>query len=173
MLDPPVTIVVLTEEFKKLFLLFPLKTKPLLRWGEIVTIMIHKEAYISTVHYMVGTSRICDVHDMEEHYLTPQCKECCCALMVIAQVVLSDICRTSTNRLDIAPVQFTFNLLRCPRPVFLQSCQPDRLGLAGQPPHMDTIHMNQSVVLLSHINEPATIQVSQTIFTCSCLGDSG
>ena len=72
--------------------------------------MIHKEAYITTVHYMVSTSRICDVHDMEEHYLTPQCKECCCALMVIAQVVLSDICRTSINRLDIAPVQFTFNL---------------------------------------------------------------
>ena len=29
--------------------------------------------------------------------------------------------------------------------------------LAGQPPHMDTIHMNQSAVLLSHINESATI----------------
>jgi len=33
--------------------------------------------------------------------------------------------------------------------------------LAGQPPHMDTIHMNQPVVLLSHINEPATIRTSQ------------
>ena len=34
-------------------------------------------------------------------------------------------------------------------------------GLAGQPPHMGTIHMNQSTVLLSHINEPATIRTSQ------------
>ena len=31
-------------------------------------------------------------------------------------------------------------------------------GLAGQPPHIDTIHMNQSAVLLSHINELATIR---------------
>ena len=29
--------------------------------------------------------------------------------------------------------------------------------LAGQPPHMSTIHMNQPAVLFSHINEPATI----------------
>ena len=35
------------------------------------------------------------------------------------------------------------------------------LGLAGLPPHMATIHANQPAVLLSHINEPATIQISQ------------
>jgi len=33
-----------------------------------------------------------------------------------------------------------------------------RLGLASQPPHMDTIYMNQPAVLFSHVNEPATIQ---------------
>jgi len=38
--------------------------------------------------------------------------------------------------------------------------RPDRLGLAGQPPHMDTIYMNQPAVFLFHINEPATIRTS-------------
>ena len=33
--------------------------------------------------------------------------------------------------------------------------------LAGQSPHMGTIHMNQPTVLISHINEPATIRTSQ------------
>ena len=36
-----------------------------------------------------------------------------------------------------------------------------RLGLAGQPPHIYTIYMNQPAILLSHINEPATIRTSQ------------
>ena len=34
-------------------------------------------------------------------------------------------------------------------------------GWAGQPPHMSTVHLNQPAVLLSHINEPATIRTSQ------------
>ena len=41
---------------------------------------------------------------------------------------------------------------------------PDRwagAGQAGQPPHMATIHANQPAVLLSHINESATIRSSQ------------
>jgi len=46
--------------------------------------MIHKEAY------MVSTSRICDVHDMEEHYL----KLLCVFFMVITQVVLQSIAWT-------------------------------------------------------------------------------
>ena len=33
--------------------------------------------------------------------------------------------------------------------------------LAGQPPHMDTVHMNQPAVLLYHINKPVTIRTSQ------------
>ena len=39
--------------------------------------------------------------------------------------------------------------------------QRDRLGLAGQPPHMDTIHINQPAILLSHINKPASTQTGQ------------
>ena len=30
-------------------------------------------------------------------------------------------------------------------------------GWAGQPPHKKTVYLNQPAVLLSHINEPATI----------------
>ena len=44
------------------------------------------------------------------------------------------------------------------------------LGLAGLPPHMATIHANQPAVLLSHINEPATIRSSQPN-RLSVLGD--
>ena len=34
-------------------------------------------------------------------------------------------------------------------------------GLAGQPSHINMVHANQSAVLLSHVNEPATIRTSQ------------
>jgi len=53
--------------------------------------------------------------------------------------------------------------------------RPSRLrslaGWAGQPPHMDTVPTNQPTVLLSHINEPATIRTSQPnrlslLFSC-------
>ena len=35
------------------------------------------------------------------------------------------------------------------------------VGWAGQPPHMNTIHINQSAVLLYHINNPVMIRTSQ------------
>ena len=34
-------------------------------------------------------------------------------------------------------------------------------GLAGQPSHINTVYVNQPAVLLSHVNEPATIRTSQ------------
>ena len=35
-------------------------------------------------------------------------------------------------------------------------------GWAGQPPHMDTVSMNQPAVLLSRINESVTIRTNQS-----------
>jgi len=34
-------------------------------------------------------------------------------------------------------------------------------GWADQLPHKNTVHLNQSAVLLTHTNEPATIRTSQ------------
>ena len=54
---------------------------------------------------------------------------------------------------------------RAPRPSQPTSFAPfgwERLaGWAGQPSHRNTVYMNQPAVLLSHINEPATIRISQ------------
>ena len=41
-------------------------------------------------------------------------------------------------------------------------------GLAGQPSHINTVHMNQPAVLLSHINEPTTIRTCQLSFCICC-----
>ena len=45
--------------------------------------------------------------------------------------------------------------------ILVTSYQPDRLGAAGQPSQQNTVHANQPAVLLSHVNEPATIRTSQ------------
>ena len=43
--------------------------------------------------------------------------------------------------------------------IVLSACSAGA-GWAGQPPLMDTVHINQPAILLSHINEPVTIRTS-------------
>ena len=73
---------------------------------------------------------------------------------------------TAVGRLDVP-----FRLVYVTLLIATASCKPRDTysvfaalagwGWAGQPPHKNTVHMNRSAVLLSHINKSATIRTSQ------------